>query len=300
MSNSPSVTFAELENAAAKPAPPAEPQATPAAPEIPSTPAQVTPQFTEADASALRTLADLGITPQNASQYKQAMEVLNRLPGILDSNPDVFFNEIARNNPTTYKKILEHMSDKWYENWQREHPEGTQPPGTASSTASSTDPRIESKLNDLTSKLEGLISRQNQELTEKQNTQILNGYNSAVDELLAKLPKETPELTKDHIRLKTNELLWKDTGSRDRVAKGVYVDLSSHFAKACSLVTADTKAASKTEHERRSEVESRGSRDITPAAENVNGTAQQTAPGEDPNWGTAGMVADLKKALSAR
>jgi hypothetical protein len=243
-------------------------------------------------------MADLGITPQNAQQFIQAKQVLDRLPHLLRSNPRAFTSEMAKADPEGYKAFLNGVSDEWYENWEREHPEARQPNGSASTTAAS-DPRIESKLNDLTSKMENLISRQNQEQTEKQNAAILNGYNSSVDELLAKLPKETPELTKDHIRLKTNELLWKDQAARDRVTKGVYVDIGSHFAKACSLVTADTKAASTKEHERRSTVEANGIRDITPAAEAVNG-APQAAPGEDPTWSVSGMVADLKKALSAK
>jgi hypothetical protein len=102
---------------------------------------------------------------------------------------------------------------------------------------------------------------------------------------------------KDYIRLKTNELLWQDNAARDRIAKGVYVDVPTYFSKASSLVTAETKAASNAEHDRRAVVEARGVKEIPAAAENVNGSAssKQEGHGHDPIWGNI-SDSELKSA----
>ena len=125
------------------------------------------------------------------------------------------------------------------------------------------------------------------------------GYNGSMDGLLAKLPADVPETTKDYIRLKTQELVYRDRGAADRVAKGVYVDLPKYFAEASAKATADIKVSAGKEHAARAAVESRGGKEITPAAEAVNGT-QDNAPGQDPIWGNDGMMKDLQTALKGR
>jgi len=288
-----SVSFSELE-AAAKPAVSAEPQVTPAATE-PAAPAP--PQFTEQDIQTLKTLSDAGITLTNYQQLLQANDLLQKLPNIIKTNPRVLTAEIAKADPQAYDTLLEAISDEWYEVKGKRLEQTAQ--GNASSNAPSTDPRLESAIASLNSKLEGLIQDRNQEKTQRQQADIMAGYNTAMDGLLAKLPAEVPETTKDYIRLKTQELVYKDRGAADRVAKGTYVDLPKYFAEASAKATADIKASASKEHAARSAVEQRGAKEIVPAAEAVNGTVEQR-PGEDPIWGDSGMQADLKKALSAR
>lgn len=293
MGNSPAVSFSELE-AAALPPKPAESAAPPATPEAPATPAP--PQFTEQDVQTLRTLSDAGITLTNYQQLLQANELLQKLPNIIKTNPRVLTAEIAKADPQAYDALLEAISDEWYEvkGKRLEHPAQ----GGASSAASSPDPRMEAALASLNSKLEGLIQDRNQEKTQRQQADIMSGYNTAMDGLLGKLPADVPETTKDYIRLKTQELVYRDSGARDRVAKGTYVDLPKYFAEASAKATADIKASAGKEHAARAAVEARGGKEIVPAAEAVNGTP--ASPSEDPIWGDTGMQSDLKKALAAR
>ena len=293
MGNSPAVSFSELE-AAATPPKPAESVATPAATE-PETPAP--PSFTEQDISTLRTFADAGITLTNYQQLLQANQLIQKLPDIIKTNPRILTAEIAKADPQAYDNLLEAISDEWYEVKGKKLEQTAQ--GGASSAASSTDPRIERQLTQLNTQLQGLIADRNQEKTQRQQAAIMTGYNSAMDGLLAKLPEGVTETTKDYIRLKTQELVYKDNAAASRVANGTYVDLPKYFAEASAKATADIKASAGKEHEARRAVESRGGKEITPAAEAVNGVAQD-APGQDPIWGDSGMMKDLQTALKSR
>src|SRR5437660_2860902 len=285
------VSFQELETAP-KQQTPAVTAATATVPETPPA-AQTPPQFSEANAQALRILADAGITITNYKELLQAKSVMDNLPKIIRSNPRVLTGEIAKSDPEAYDNFLEAVSDEWYEVKGKKLEAQTATNG-ASSTVSSSDPRLEA----LQAKLDLLIADRNQEKTERQQGQILDGYNKAIEGLLAKPPEGVPEQSKDYIRLKTNELVWKDNSARDRVAKGVYVDLPKFLAEASAKATADTKAAADKEHARRQEVENRGTREITPAAENVNGHVE--TPGEDPIWGDSGLARDVQAALKAK
>lgn len=284
------VSFSELE-AAAKPAPAVEPQATPAATE--ATPA--TPQFTEADAQALRTLADLGITPQNAQEFIQAKSALANLPALLRSNPKTVLAEIAKNDPEAYNAVLESASDEWYEKYVREHPESQTTNGSPSRTATSHDPRIDQ----LQSQVASFIAERNQEKSERQQANMVSSYNKAIGELMGKLPDGVPSTAKEFIELKTQRLIWQDPQARDRVSKGVYVDVPKYFAQASAQATADIKAAASSEHGARQAVEARGNREIVPAAEAVNGQAGDR-PNEDPIWGSSGLARDVQAALKQK
>ncbi len=283
------VSFSELETAA-QPQKAAEPVVTPV---VTEPPAPTQPQFTEQDAQTIRTFADAGITIQNYQQLLQAKQVMDNLPKIIRANPRVLTAEIAKADPDAYANFLEVVSDEWYE-VKGKKLEAPATGSASSTTSSASDPRFDA----LKTQLEGLIAERNQEKSERQQGQILDGYNRSVEGLLSKLPEGVPEQSKDYIRLKTNELIWKDNSARDRVSKGVYVDVPKFFAEASAKATADTKAAANNEHARRSAVEARGTKEITPAAEPVNGTVE-TQPGEDPIWGSAGLAKDVQAALKA-
>lgn len=292
--STPNVSFTELETAA-KPATTTESQATPAVTEQTTTAAApVQPQFTEQDAQTLRTFADAGISISNYKDLLTAKQLVENLPKIIRTNPRVLTAEIAKNDPEAYNTLLDAISDEWYEVKGKKLEQSAQG-GASSTTSSNADPRVEA----LTAKIENLISERNQEKSQRQQDQILSGYNSTVEGLLAKLPEGVPEQAKDYIRLKTNELLWKDNSARERIGKGVYVDVPKYFAEASAKATADTKASADKEHSRRADVESRGTREITPAAENVNGSQEQIAPGQDPIWNDAGLAKDTAAALRA-
>lgn len=287
-----SVSFSELE-AAAKPQTSTEPAATTAATE-PT--AQAIPQFTDADIQSLRTLTDAGITPATMQKFLQSQSIVENLPKILKTATGVkaFLQEIQKADPDAYDTVIEATSDEWYE-VKGKKLESQQPAnGNASSTTTSApDPRLDA----LAAKIDNLIADRNQEKSQRQIEQIQGGYDKSVEGLLAKLPEGVPDQAKDYIRLKTNELIWKDQSARDRVSKGVYVDVPKYFAEASAKATADTKAAADKEHARRAEVESRGTKEITPAAEPVNGTVQNNH--EDAIWGDSGLVRDVQAALKA-
>lgn len=275
------ISFEELEAAATPPAT-ATPVETPAAAAAPAT--ETKPQFTEADVEAYKSLVDMGINPQNAAEFKAAKTALDNLPALLENNPDLLMDEIEKNNPALHKQLLERMSDRWFNRLPPDVRDGKSGNGSESRTATTQpDPQVAA----LSSKLDQFIQKQNQEENAKKQQAIGDGYKTSVETLLGKLPESVSQKDRDYIRLKTNELIWNDGKARDRIATGVYVDVPTFFSKASSLVTAETKAATDAEHSRRAGVESRGSKEIPAAAENVNGSAssKQEGHGHDPIWG---------------
>jgi hypothetical protein len=293
----PDISFEELAAPATPPTTAVPADTTPAA--AAATPAtDPVPAFTEADADALRSLADLGITPQNAKDFIEAKTALANLSNILQNNPRLFLQEIEKTNPTLASTLKREYSDAWYEEYVRTHPEeaSAAAPGGTSRTAPSPDPEIAS----IKQQLNTLIEQRNQELSTRQQEAMTTKFNAAVDESLGKLPEAITESQKDYIRLKAQEMLWKDSAARDRVAKGVNVDVSKYIAKATTLVTAETKAAANTEKDKRQQVESRGSKTIVPAAEAVGGEATEDGPSGDRIWDaplTQNEAAKLKDAF---
>ena len=289
----PATSFEELTPAATPPVA-ATPEATPAAP---ATPAETIPQFTEADANAYRQMVDAGITPQNYNEFLQAKTALSNLSVILKSNPRALLNEIEKSDPQLARTIKEEFSNAWFEEYQRTHPDETPAtPGSTSRTSPSVNPVLEQKLDQMSKQVEGLVNRINSEDTAKANQAITDGFNKSLDNLAAKLPDTLTEVQKDYIRLKAQESLFKDPAAAARVAKGMYVDLSKHFAEATKKATADTKAAAASETTRREGVVTRSDKQITPAAEPAGGTPA-TDSNEDPIWGniTSGEVQNALK-----
>jgi hypothetical protein len=284
------ISFEELEATAtpAASATPQEPAAAAPPAEVKTETAEASkPQFTEADAESYRQLVEMGITPQTAAQFKAAKDSLEHLPQLLRT-PDgrrMLLDEIQKNDPETYKGLLDYASDRWYNELPADA-RADSGNGSPSRTANSS-PIMDTRLAAIESKIDTFIQKENQRETAQRQEQISAGYSKSVDNLLAKLPESTSSRDKDYIRLKTNELIWQDTKARESVAKGVYVDVPTHFSKASSLVTAETKAAANAEHDRRAGVEARGTKEIPAAAENVNGSAssKQEGHGHDPIWG---------------
>ena len=279
------ISFEELEVAATPPASatPVEPAAT--TPPVAVATEETKPQFTEADVESYRHLVDLGITPQNAAQFKAAKEQLETLPQLLRS-PDgrrQLLDEIQKHDPETYKGLLDYASDRWFNELPEEARSGNGSPSRPATSTPTMDPRLTS----IEAKLDNYIQKENQRETAQRQEAISNGYTTSVDKMLEKLPESVSSKDKDYIRLKTNELIWRDSKAREAVAKGVYMDVPTYFSKASSLVTAETKAAANAEHDRRAGVEARGTREIPAAAENVNGSAssKQEGHGHDPIWG---------------
>jgi hypothetical protein len=292
-----SVSFTELESAAT-PAATATPQAAPAE-NAPAPPAQAPPQFTESDLQTLRTFADAGITLTTYQDLLQAKQVVDKLPMIIKTNPRALTAEILKADPEAYDNLLEAVSDEWYE-VKGKRLEQRQPHGASSTAASEPqDPALARQVATLTGQLQGLINERNQENTARQNKAIQDGFETSIESLISKLPKDVPEMAIDYARMKTRELVLKDPQAAARVAKGVYVDVPKFFAEASAKATADTKAAANQEHGRRQQVEANGSREIVPAAEATAG-AVQSKPGEDPIWGGAGLEADVKAALRSK
>jgi hypothetical protein len=286
------ISFEELEATATPPAtvtPVETPVATP-----PAVPAETKPQFTETDVEAYKQLVDMGITPQNASEFKAAKQALENLPMLLKNNPDLLLDEIEKNDPELHKTLLEKVSDRWFNRLPSDVREGkSNGNGSESRTVSSaTNPVIER----LERQVNALVQERTQEKTDAQQKIILSGLNTAFENLVAKLPAGVTERDKDYIRLKAERLLWSDGNAAKRINQGVYVDVPTYFSKAASLVTAETKAAATAANDKRAGVEARGERTIPNAAENVNGTtAKQDGHGKDPIWGDI-SESELKSA----
>jgi hypothetical protein len=254
------------------------------------------PQFTETDVEAYKQLVDMGITPQNAAEFKAAKQALENLPLLLKNNPDLLLDEIEKNDPELHKQLLEKVSDRWFNRLPSDVREGkSNGNGSESRTVSSaTNPVIER----LERQVNALVQERTQEKTEAQQRVILTGLNTAFDNLTAKLPAGVSERDKEFIRLKAERLLWSDGNAAKRVNQGVYVDVPTYFSKAASLVTADTKAAATAANDKRAGVEARGERTIPNAAENVNGTTSEPeGHGKDKIWGD--LTAEEKTALRA-
>jgi len=293
-----SISFEELEVAATQADPAKPPEAAAATPAAETTVAETKPQFTDADVEAYRQLVDMGITPQTAQQFKEAKTALDNLPALMKSPEGLrlMMDEIQKNDPEAYKTVKEYVSDRWWndlpESVRNNSANGS--PSRSADSAPAVDPRIAS----IEAKLDRFIQKENQEESTRRQNAISEGYTASVDGLLKKLPESVSQKDRDYIRLKTNELIWKDPKARDSVAKGVYLDVPTYFSKASGLVTAETKAASTAEHDRRAGVEARGSREIPAAAQNTNGSAssKQEGHGHDPIWGNISQE-ELKSAF---
>jgi hypothetical protein len=256
------------------------------------------PQFTEADVEAYKSLTDMGITPQNAAEFKAAKEALNNLPQLLASPAGrrLLMDEIQKNSPETYKGMLEDISDRWFNELPPDVREGKSGNGSESRTASST-PAYNLQMEALTRQVAELVNERQQEKTAAQQRAIQSGLSTAFDSLDAKLKeKGVSDRDREFVRLKAEKLLWSDKAASERVMKGVYVDVPTFFSKASSLVTAETKAAATAEQDLRAGVETRASKEIPNAAENVNGAStKQEGHGHDPIWGNISSE-ELKSA----
>lgn len=238
----------------------------------------------------------MGITPANAAEFKSAKQALENLPMLLKNNPDLLLDEIEKNDPELHKVLLEKVSDRWFNRLPADVREGkSNGNGSESRTVSSaTNPVIER----LERQVNELVQERTQEKTQAQQKTILAGLNTVLDGLDAKLKeKGVPELQRDHIRLKAERMIWSDNATAKRINQGVYIDVPTHFSKAASLVTAETKAASKDANDARAGVEARGERTIPNAAENVNGASKEEGHGKDDIWGD--LTAKEKEALRA-
>jgi hypothetical protein len=277
------LSFTELESAA-KP-PETAPEVTPAETKpAEATPAEdIKPQFTATDVEAYQQLVAMGITPQNAEQFKQAKTAMDNLPALMRDNPDALLDEIQKNDPKLHDEFMERVSDRWYnQKGKRQYEEMQRKNGNGSRVAESEpDPRVDR----LQREVDAMKAEKAAENSNRQQAVITENYNKALDDLVAKLPEGVSEGTRDYIRLKAEKLMWNDMSARKRILDGVFTDVPKYFAEASKRVTAETKTAASKEHEARKGVEERGTKTITPAAENVAGAAKEQSPGEDPIWG---------------
>lgn len=267
----------------------ATPVETPAA-----TPSQAEiPQFTQADADAYQQMTSMGINPSNAQQFLAAKQALDNLPVLLKQNPDALLDEIEKNDPALHNQLLDKMSDRWYQRWQKNNPQGNGQNGRASSTTVS-DPRIDA----LSQQVSSLVAEKNQEKNARQQEKIVKDFDNSIDSMIAKLPADAAltESEKEYLVLKTKNLAWADSAARDRISKGVYVDVPKHFKAAVERLTADKKQSASTESSRRTDVEARGTKPVTPGAENVNGSVKNEGRDGDDIWGNI-SEAEVKQAM---
>jgi hypothetical protein len=241
-------------------------------------------QFTQTDVEAYQQLVAMGITPQNAEQFKSAKTAMDNLPLLMKQNPDALLDEIQKNDPALHDEFMERVSDRWYnQKGKRQYEEMQRKNGNGSRVAESEpDPRVDK----LQREVDALKAKDAQENANRQQAAITEKYNKSLDEMVGKLPESITEGVRDHIRLKAEKLMWQDNTARERILRGDFTDVPKYFSKASSLVTAETKTAAQKEHDARQRVEAGGTRTIVPAAENVTGaTKEQGGPNADPVWG---------------
>src|SRR5207249_8243572 len=218
------------------------------------------PQFTQTDVEAYQQLVAMGITPQNAEQFKSAKTAMDNLPALLKSNPDALFDEIQKNDPALHDELITRISDRWFEQkGKREYEAMQRKNGNGSRVAESEpDPRIDK----LQREVDAMKAREANELSARQQAQVTENYNKALDELVAKLPETVTEGTRDYIRLKAEKLMWNDQLARSRILTGVFTDVPKYFAEASKRVTAETRTAAQKEHDARAKVEAGGAKTI--------------------------------------
>jgi hypothetical protein len=280
------LSFQELESAA-KPLKTTAPAATTEETTKPAATVEETkPQFTEADVTAYQKMSDLGINPENAQEFIQAKKSLEALPAVLADNPDALMDEIQKNNPELHRRLLDKISDRWYNQVGKYEYEKQKNGGVSRTTPS--EPANDPRVAQMQARLEALETERKTERESKRNAEISVSYNSALDNLVGKLKEKNSALTDDrldYIRLKTEKLAWADPQARQRISQGVFTDVPKYFAEATNRVTAETKTAAEKEHEARKGVEERGGKTIIPGAEAVAGTSKPSGLGSDPIWG---------------
>jgi len=275
------LSFEELASAA-KPEVATEPQATPA--ETQATPAveEAKPQFTDADVTAYQTMRDLGITPENAKEFTQAKQWLETIAYSLQNDPQQFIEELRKTNPQMADKFIEVASDDWYN--RKGKYMNTEQSNGGQSNAPKSDPAVDSRIDSLMREVDSLKKERQAEVETRRQAEVTKAYNESFDSLVAKLPESLPEQTKEYIRLKAEKMLFTDNAARGRINQGNFTDVPKFFAEASRRVTAETKATAQKETAARAAVVASGSKEITPASENVTG-ASQARPGQDPIWG---------------
>lgn len=287
------LTFSELESAAA-PLETTAPVVTTEDKPV-ETPTEAKPQFTEQDVAAYQQLVELGITPINAKDFIAAKQGLDALPALMKNNPDLLMDEIQKYDPQAHDEFMERVSDRWFEQKGKRMYEQQQGSPNGSRIEKS-EPVVDPEFQTVKREWAQFKAERQQEAASKQQAVIQENYNKSLDSLMSKLPKEVPEDKREYILLKAKDLVNSDPQALKRIAQGVYTDVPKYFAEASRRVTADTKTAATAEHEARRGVEIRGSKEITPAAETVNGVANDSKPGEDPIWGNISS-AEIKSAM---
>jgi hypothetical protein len=244
------------------------------------------PQFTQTDVDAYQQLVALGITPQNAEQFKLAKTAMDNLPALMRQNPDALLDEIQKNDPELHELFLERVSDRWYQQkGKRQYEEMQRKNGNGSRVAES-EPAVDPETEKMKREWVQFKAQQATESANREAERVSVAYNKALDALVEKLPENVPEDKREHIRLKAEKMMWQDMEARARIQKGVFTDVTKYFAEASKRVTAETKTAAQKEHDARKAIEERGTRTIVPAAENVAGAAkEQGGPNADPVWG---------------
>ncbi len=240
----------------------------------------------EADLAALRQLADMGITPTNATEFLQAKQALDQLNTALLTDPDTVLAQLEAANSDAYFQLLDKAANRFLKHF----PPDENAAGGGTGSAPKPDPRIES----LEGEVRQLRQERQSEKSQQQAAQVKATYDKRLDDLIGDAAKKANlnERDKDFLRLKTNELVARDDAARRRISQGIYVDLPAHFASALRTVAAETKAASTTDAGKRATVAAAAHTEVTSGAENTGGTS--SAHGAD-EWDVAAeaFAADL-------
>jgi hypothetical protein len=278
MLKEPDSTFEELDAAA--------PALVPADPAQPAAPPPAGIQInSEADLAALRSLADMGITPNTADGFVQAKAQLESMRTALSTDPDVVLAQLEAANSDAYFKLL----DKATERYLRHFPapkEGETAAGSKGSVAQS-DPAITSQLTVLQSEINALKADKSN-AAQAANAKVVEAeYNTRVDALVAdagakaKLDADQREL----LKFRVNASISHDPAARRRIMQGVYADIPTHFKGVLDAKATETKAASATGTAARAAVAAGGRTEPTAGAAASDGAPVSGNPADE--WDSA-------------
>ena len=245
-------------------------------------------QLATSDAeSALRQLADMGITPTTAPNLIQTAQNAEKLVVLMRQNPAGFVSEIERFEPELARTLLEGVTDEYL----RRFPPTDQQTGSQSRGADSYDPRV----SQLEAKLAALEAKDTAKAAAEATALIRSEYNKRLDAMLEKLPTTMDAKDRRLIRYEMNEAVGKDGQALQRINSGSFVDMGTHFARAVQLVAADLKADVEKTRQQREAVVSGTIKDVPSAAQAVTGSERTSL---DP-WDDASLALDTQKVLAS-
>lgn len=226
----------------------------------------------------VRSLTDLGITPENAHEYVQTREQYNALLQIMQ-DPKALLDGLRINRPDLYEKILDTATDHYLE---------LHPVDEEGKSAKGADSEVVAELRSVRAELNQMRGMQQQAAQQQRLATVVKSYNDNLDSLIQKIPGLKASEQKA-IKALVSQNIAADRVALGRINQGVFVDLPRHIKDVYTDWANDHKA----ELSKREEVKNSGSPEITPSAQAVGGQ-----PEARDDWDSAAV--DFANALQKK